>query len=220
MLFRKATPSTGITVTYGSVVALNDVTADVRDRELTAVIGNGSAGKSTFLRCLAGLESPGSRPDRNTILVTGTQSLPPGRTVAECLPGTDDPAWRERVLAIAGLDGEQDRTAGSLDETDRRSLEIARALCTRPGLLAVDLPGSPELFALLARYVRELGCTIVFAAREAAAARPADRAILLDLGDQVGDLARPTPRAVARRLERASRTPSVSWMKAPVMMPT
>ncbi|GAA4090264.1 ABC transporter ATP-binding protein [Nonomuraea soli] len=200
-------------MTYGSVVALNDVTADVRDGELTAVIGNGSAGKSTFLRCLAGLESPGSRPGRNTILVAGTRQLAPERTVAECLPGTDDPAWRERILAIAGLGGKLDRTAGSLGEFDRRSLAIARALCTRPGLLAVDLPGSAALFAMLARYVRELGCTIVFAAREAAAARPADRAILLDLGDQVGDLARPTRRAVARRLDRASRTPSISWMK-------
>ncbi len=41
-----------VTVSYGSHVAVRDVTFDVAAREITAIIGPSGCGKSTFLRCL------------------------------------------------------------------------------------------------------------------------------------------------------------------------
>ncbi len=42
------------------VVALQDITLDVRDREVFTVVGTSSCGKSTLLRLIAGLHSPSS----------------------------------------------------------------------------------------------------------------------------------------------------------------
>ncbi|PYF98317.1 monosaccharide ABC transporter ATP-binding protein, CUT2 family [Georgenia satyanarayanai] len=48
----------GLTRHFGPVRALNDVTLDVYDGTLTAVMGENGAGKSTFMKILAGLDSP------------------------------------------------------------------------------------------------------------------------------------------------------------------
>jgi len=49
-----------ITKTYGPVVANRDVTLDLRAGEIHAVLGENGAGKSTFMKCLYGLETPDS----------------------------------------------------------------------------------------------------------------------------------------------------------------
>jgi D-methionine transport system ATP-binding protein len=50
------------------VVALQDVSIDVREGEILGIIGRSGAGKSTLLRCINGLE----RPQSGEILVDGT----------------------------------------------------------------------------------------------------------------------------------------------------
>jgi phosphate transport system ATP-binding protein len=47
-----ALEATGVGVSYGSVVALRDVTMSIRSGEITALIGPSGCGKTTFLRCL------------------------------------------------------------------------------------------------------------------------------------------------------------------------
>ncbi len=42
----------GLSVYYGTRLALQDVTMDIQEREITALIGPSGCGKSTFLRCL------------------------------------------------------------------------------------------------------------------------------------------------------------------------
>ena len=59
--------ATGISKRFGSVVALDDVSLDVPDRSLTALLGPSGGGKSTLLRVLAGLE----RPDAGTVRIAG-----------------------------------------------------------------------------------------------------------------------------------------------------
>jgi branched-chain amino acid transport system ATP-binding protein len=46
-----------LTVHHGAIQALTSVSFDVKEGELTAVIGSNGAGKSTLLRTLSGLKS-------------------------------------------------------------------------------------------------------------------------------------------------------------------
>ena len=46
---------------FGEFTALDDVTLEVPDGSLTALLGPSGSGKSTLLRIIAGLEVPGHR---------------------------------------------------------------------------------------------------------------------------------------------------------------
>ncbi|MFI5368880.1 MAG: ATP-binding cassette domain-containing protein, partial [Spirochaetia bacterium] len=52
-----------LTFNYGSRVALQDVSMDVEEKKITALIGPSGCGKSTFLRCLNRMNDtiPGAR---------------------------------------------------------------------------------------------------------------------------------------------------------------
>ena len=67
---------------FGEFQALNDVSLEVRDGSLTALLGPSGGGKSTLLRVIAGLETPDSgRVDRRR---GRTTSRPSGATWASC----------------------------------------------------------------------------------------------------------------------------------------
>ena len=52
---------------FGDFVALDDVSLNVRDGSLTALLGPSGGGKSTLLRVIAGLEEP----DTGTVVING-----------------------------------------------------------------------------------------------------------------------------------------------------
>jgi len=57
----------GIRKTYGKLVAVDDVSLDVRDGEIFGLIGPNGAGKTTTMECVEGIR----RPDRGSIKVLG-----------------------------------------------------------------------------------------------------------------------------------------------------
>ncbi|HYN02100.1 MAG TPA: ATP-binding cassette domain-containing protein, partial [Vicinamibacteria bacterium] len=57
----------GVTKTFGSFTAVNDVSLKVPDGELVALLGPSGSGKTSLLRIIAGLE----RPDRGQVLFEG-----------------------------------------------------------------------------------------------------------------------------------------------------
>jgi D-xylose transport system ATP-binding protein len=59
----------GITKTFGSVQALDDVDFEVNDGEVMALVGDNGAGKSTLVKCIAGTHSA----DSGTILFEGSE---------------------------------------------------------------------------------------------------------------------------------------------------
>ncbi|MFF4987527.1 ATP-binding cassette domain-containing protein [Streptosporangium saharense] len=68
----------GLTKRYGSVVALCDVTLDLRAGEVLALVGDNGAGKSTLLKILSG----NTTPSEGTLLVNGEATVFRGPTDA------------------------------------------------------------------------------------------------------------------------------------------
>ena len=73
-----------LSVRYGSRLALRDVSVDIRERRITALIGPSGCGKSTFLRCLNRMNDtiPGARTS-GSVLLDGRDVNAPGMDVVE-----------------------------------------------------------------------------------------------------------------------------------------
>ncbi len=69
---------------YGPTLALADVSVDIEERRITALIGPSGCGKSTFLRCLNRMNDtiPGTRV-RGSVRIDGTDIYAPGTDVVE-----------------------------------------------------------------------------------------------------------------------------------------
>jgi len=65
----------GVTKRYGEIVALDDVSLDIRSREFLAILGPSGSGKTTTMRVIAGFE----RPDAGSVQIAGVDvsDLPP-----------------------------------------------------------------------------------------------------------------------------------------------
>lgn len=155
----------GIAKRFGPVVAVDDLTLQVREGELLAVVGPSGCGKTTLLRTIAGLE----RQERGRVLIAGTDvsSLPPERrgvgvvfqhfalfptmnvaqNIAYGLKQKKTPrAERERrvaeLLSLVGLEGLGGRRPWQLSAGQQQRVALARALAPRPKTLLLDEPFS------------------------------------------------------------------------------
>lgn len=159
----------GLTVRYGMVRALDEVSLTVDQGSITAVLGANGAGKTTLLRAVHGLVRPragrivldGSDITRLPVedaVRRGLAHVPEGRGVITELSVHDNlrlgGLWRGRTERRArlgeGLDEVYDlfpalaerraRPAETLSGGERQMLAIGRALITRPRLLLLDEP--------------------------------------------------------------------------------
>ena len=218
----------GITKRFGGLIANNDVSLRVSAGELVGVIGPNGAGKSTLFDLLTGFQTADAgevlvdgravtrlRPDEISRLgVARTfQKLKPftQMTVLEnvmvgAFQKTSDPARARRealeALERVGLADKADAHARVLSTGQRKRLELARALATRPRLLlldevtgGVDLRSIPGLVAL----VRELhagGTALVVIEHNMGVIMDiSQRIVALHLGEVIAD---GTPAAVGR----------------------
>jgi len=152
---------------FGGVAAVDDVSLALAEGEILGLIGPNGAGKSTLFDLLSGVAKPDQgtiRFDGEDItpctsdeicrhgiartfqLVRPFNRLSPlenvmvGRAFGR-LPSRSMGEARlesEEVLLLTGLAGKRVRSAAMLGLVDRKRLEIARALATRPRLLLLD----------------------------------------------------------------------------------
>jgi branched-chain amino acid transport system ATP-binding protein len=156
----------GIRGGYGDVTVLKDVSLEVHDREVVALVGANGAGKSTLLRTISGLLRPtrgeihfnGERIDQappHHVVELGFVQVPEGKqlfpqmTVEEnLLVGATCPRARgDRARSLDEVYGlfteiadKRRRQAGSLSGGEQQMVAVGRALMARPTVLAMDEP--------------------------------------------------------------------------------
>lgn len=154
---------------YGPVTVLTDVTLDIMGGEIHAIIGENGAGKSTFMRLLAGyaepsagalsidgepvvFTNPNQAQEAGVVLVHQEILLADALTVAENLflgrelthRGLVDDRTMRRVasakLAELGCAVSPNALVGSISLADRQLVQIARALLDEHKLVIFDEP--------------------------------------------------------------------------------
>ncbi len=153
----------GITHSYGSGLAVDDVTLLVKGGELVALLGPSGCGKSTLLRIIAGFVSQtagsvvigdrrvdGLPPNlREVGIVFQNYALFPHMTVAENIAyglaarGAPKAVQRERtaeMLATVRMSDFAERKPRQLSGGQQQRVALARALAVRPRILLLDEP--------------------------------------------------------------------------------
>ncbi len=149
------------------VVALDDISLEIRAGEFCVVVGPSGCGKTTLLNCIAGfdgvtageismdgavLAAPGRKlaPGADRMVVFQAGALFPWKTVLwniTCGPVLSGRLSRSAaeeqaraLLARVGLAGIEQRYPGELSGGMKRRVEIVRALLNEPRVLLLDEP--------------------------------------------------------------------------------
>ncbi|WP_213736407.1 branched-chain amino acid ABC transporter ATP-binding protein/permease [Bradyrhizobium sp. dw_411] len=208
----------GVRVAFGGVVAVAGVDLTAPPGRVTSVIGPNGAGKTTLLNLVSGFQ----RPDTGKVHVgsadiTGQPAYDAARAGLARTFQTAQPfgglsvldnvrlgllrgAWRgeapealaRALLALVGYTGSETRLAATLPHVDRRLVEIARALATKPAVLLLDEPAAglddadtAKLGSLLQRLARA-GLAVVLVEHDMSLVMSiSDEIVVLDAGRRI-----------------------------------
>ncbi len=198
----------GLTVRYGDVVAVDDVSFTAEAGRITAVLGPNGAGKTSTVEVLEGYRRPASGrtsvigldPARDHTALTRrvgvmlqSGGVGPGVRALEALRHAaalyDDPLVPAELLERVGLTGLERRSWRQLSGGEQRRLALALAIVGRPQVAFLDEPSSgvDPVGRLAIREVvaglRDDGVTVVLTTHDLdEAERLADHVVILDHG--------------------------------------
>ena len=216
---------------FNGLTAVNFVSMNVHEGEILGLIGPNGAGKTTLFNLITGVHLPTQgrilfenkdittapphsrcwmgitrtfqlvRPfPELTVLENATIGRVYGRDAVKIRSKAESEAFE--ILAKVGLDRRAFEKAKSLTLVDRKRLELARALATKPKLLLLDellagLNPSEVLASMeLIQSIRDTGITIIMVEHLVKAVFGiADRVAVLNAGDLIAE---GTPNAISR----------------------
>ncbi|NIO09593.1 MAG: ATP-binding cassette domain-containing protein [Anaerolineales bacterium] len=153
----------GITKTFGDVVAVDNVSLDIASGEFVTLVGASGCGKTTLLRVIAGF----TKPDKGGLTINGRRvdNLPPSKreigfvfqsyalfptqTIAQNIgfslnirrkPKAEIAKRVGELCALTELTGLEDRYPHELSGGQQQRVALARALAPNPSILLLDEP--------------------------------------------------------------------------------
>lgn len=209
-----------VTMKFGSLIANEDVSFSVYKGEIVSLIGPNGAGKTTLFNCITGFYRPYAgriyfqgrditgRPPHEITAMGLTRTFQIVKPLKEMtvkdnvLTGAflrvssrkDAEKIAEEVLEMTNLSGKKDMLAGNLTIADKKRLEIARVLATRPkmvmldeamaGLNQTEIKEAMELCLNL----KNKGITLLIVEHIMEAIMPiSDRIVVLNAGKKIAD---------------------------------
>ena len=212
----------GVTKRFGGLQALTQVTFDLPEGQILGLIGPNGAGKTTLFNAINGVYPPEEgriifrEKDVTTMKTYHHARMGMARThqivqplneltvrenvmVGACFGRENQSLGQaaktvEEVLEFVGLATRTDQLASSLNVAQKKRLEMARALASRPYLLLLDEvlaglnPSEIGNMVETVKNIRERGITIIMIEHVMKAVmNVSDRIIVLDYGQQIAE---------------------------------
>lgn len=198
----------GLTKTFKNKIAVDHIDLQINDGQLVAFLGHNGAGKSTTINMLIGL----LKPDAGEIQLNGlppndknyndslgvvfqnsvldkSLSVEDNLKIAGRLYKNFDADFQKDLLDKLEIKSIQKQKYGSLSGGQRRRVDIARALLSKPKLLFLDEPSTGldiqtrnKIWEVLNELRHEMGLTIILTTHYLEEADQSDWVYVLDKG--------------------------------------
>lgn len=210
----------GLTKRFGGLVANNEISFSLDEGEVVGLIGPNGSGKTTLFSCLSGFYRPddgrvrfggrdvtGWAPER--MLHAGlartfqiVRTFPEMSVLENVMVGAFARTHSERqaraaardLLEFTHLAAKSSMRAGDLTIADKKRLEVARALATRPLLLTLDevmaglTPFERQEAVALVRAINARGIAVLLVEHVMEVIMPISRrVIVLDSGRKIAE---------------------------------
>jgi branched-chain amino acid transport system ATP-binding protein len=212
----------GVNKHFGGLQALSQVTFDLPEGQILGLIGPNGAGKTTLFNTINGVYPPdggriifrdkdvtrlktfqhahmGMARTHQIVQPLNELSIRENVMVGACFGREQHNLGRAAdiagdVLEFVGLSDRAEQLAGSFNVAQKKRLEMARALASRPYLLLLDEvlaglnPSEIDSMVETVKKIREQGITIIMIEHVMKAVmKVSDRIIVLDYGEQIAE---------------------------------
>ncbi len=207
---------------FGGLVVLNDIDIAVGRDELVGLIGPNGAGKSTLFNIITAIYTPtrgkvwfggrditGTRPHRicklgiartfqlvrTFLTMTAYENIMVGAVYGSGGRVANAAQAANEALELVGLSSRRNVQTAHMTLSDRRLLEIARAVASKPALLLLDEPMAGlnpteirQMVDVIRRTRGEMGISILWVEHKVdAIMKVCSRVIVLDHGEKIAD---------------------------------